>query len=60
MSQILSFRCLRKLGLLGLVLLLPLLLIFGTVFLAIVPLGFVALLLPLLIIGGLAAKLVGC
>ncbi len=47
-------------GLLGLVILVPLLLIFGSVFMAIVPLGVVILFLPLVIFGGVVAKVAGC
>lgn len=47
-------------GLLGLVILVPLLLIFGSVFLALVPVGVALLVLPLVIFGGVAAKVSGC
>ncbi len=46
-------------GLLGLVIVLPLLLIFGSVFMALIPVGVALLFLPLVIFGGVAAKLVG-
>lgn len=46
-------------GLLGLVLLIPLLLIFGSVFLAVVPIGALILFLPLVIMGGVVAKVAG-
>ncbi len=47
-------------GLLGLVILLPLLLILGSLFVAVVPVGVAILFLPLVIVGGVAAKLAGC
>ncbi len=47
-------------GLLGLVIVVPLLLIFGSVILALVPVGVALLFLPLVIFGGVAAKFAGC
>ena len=47
-------------GLLGLVILLPLLLIFGALVLAVVPLGLVLLVAPLVVVGGLIFGLVAC
>jgi len=46
-------------GLLGLVVLIPLLLIFGSVFLAVVPIGALILFLPLVVMGGVVAKVAG-
>lgn len=45
-------------GLLGLVLLVPLLLIGGILMTAVVPVGLILLLLPLIILGGITVKLV--
>lgn len=46
-------------GLLGLVLLVPLLLILGVVFLAVVPLGAIILFLPLIVLGGVTCAVIG-
>lgn len=46
-------------GLFGLLIVLPLLLVIGTVFLAVVPVGAALLFLPVLVFGGLVAKLAG-
>ena len=47
-------------GLLALVLVVPLLLIVGTVITAVLPLAALIFLLPVLILGGLACAVVGC
>ncbi len=46
-------------GLLALVIALPLMLIIGTVFTALLPLGLILLFLPVIVLGGVACKLVG-
>jgi len=46
-------------GLLALVFVLPVLLIVGTVFTALLPVGLILFFLPVIVLGGLACKLVG-
>jgi len=46
-------------GLLTLVFIVPLMLILGTVFLAVIPIGAVLLFLPVIVLGGLTLKMVG-
>lgn len=46
-------------GLLALVIALPLMLILGTVFLGLLPLGLILLFLPVIVLGGVACKAVG-
>ncbi len=46
-------------GLLALVIVLPLMLIFGSVITALLPLGLIFVFLPIILLGGLAVKLVG-
>jgi hypothetical protein len=46
-------------GLLTLVFIIPLMLILGTVFLAVIPIGAIVLFLPVILLGGLTLKMVG-
>lgn len=46
-------------GLLTLVFVVPLMLVLGTVFLAVIPVGAIVLLLPVIVLGGLTLKIVG-
>ena len=47
-------------GLLALVFVVPLMLILGTVFLAVIPVGAFVLFLPVIVLGGLTLKMAGC
>lgn len=46
-------------GLLGLLILVPLLLILGAVFTAVIPLGLVLFVVPVLVVGGVVSRLLG-
>ena len=46
-------------GLLALVFVIPLMLILGTVFLAVIPVAAIILFLPVIVLGGLTVKMVG-
>ena len=46
-------------GLLALVFVVPLMLILGTVFLAVIPIGAIILFLPVIVLGGLTLKMAG-
>ena len=46
-------------GLLALVFVVPLMLILGTLFLAVIPIGAIILFLPVIVLGGLTIKMVG-
>ena len=46
-------------GLLALVFVVPLMLILGTLFLAVIPVGAIILFLPVIVLGGLTLKMVG-
>ena len=46
-------------GLLALVFVVPLMLVLGTVFLAVIPVGAFVLFLPVIVLGGLTLKMVG-
>ena len=47
-------------GLLALVFIVPLMLILGTLFLAVIPVGAIILFLPVIVLGGLTLKMAGC
>ena len=47
-------------GLLALVFVVPLMLILGTLFLAVIPIGAIILFLPVIVLGGLTLKMAGC
>jgi hypothetical protein len=47
-------------GLLGLLIVVPLLLVVGSLVLSMVPLGLLLLLLPVLVVGGVTCRLAGC
>ena len=55
----LKFAFLMTKGLLTLVFVVPLMLILGTLFLAVIPIGAFVLLLPVIVLGGLTLKIVG-
>ncbi len=47
-------------GLLALVFVVPLMLILGALFLALIPVGAIILFLPVIVLGGLTLKMAGC
>jgi hypothetical protein len=47
-------------GLLALVFVVPLMLILGALFLAVIPIGAIILFLPVIVLGGLTLKMAGC